>query len=89
MTTLEIQNLSDELYNHIQEIAFQKSLTINEAIIYLLNQSHQSHKVTINQKQDNNSMAEILQRIRSRPRINPEDFGLKDSTTLIQEDRNR
>jgi antitoxin (DNA-binding transcriptional repressor) of toxin-antitoxin stability system len=33
--------------------------------------------------------AEALTRIRSRPRINPLEFGLPDSTVLINEDRNR
>lgn len=89
MTTLKIKNLSDELYNHIQEIAAQKNMTIDETIIYLLNQSYQSYQMSINQQQNNDTMSTILQRIRSRQRVNPEDFGLKDSTILIQEDRNR
>lgn len=33
--------------------------------------------------------AETLTRIRSRPRINPLELGLPDSTVLIQGDRNR
>jgi antitoxin (DNA-binding transcriptional repressor) of toxin-antitoxin stability system len=33
--------------------------------------------------------AEALTRIRSRPRINPLEFGLPDSTALLQADRNR
>jgi antitoxin (DNA-binding transcriptional repressor) of toxin-antitoxin stability system len=33
--------------------------------------------------------AEALARIRSRSRVNPLEFGLPDSTVLIQEDRNR
>lgn len=32
---------------------------------------------------------DALARIRSRPRINPVDFGLPDSTTLLREDRDR
>ena len=32
---------------------------------------------------------EALARIRSRPRVNPIDFGLPDSTTLLREDRDR
>lgn len=87
MNNLKIKNLSDELYTHIQDLAAQKQLTINDTIIYLLNQSYQSHKVTINQQSD--TMSAILQRIRNRPRVNPQDFGLKDSTILIQEDRDR
>jgi hypothetical protein len=33
--------------------------------------------------------AEALARIRSRPRVNPLEFGLPDSTDLIREDRDR
>jgi len=33
--------------------------------------------------------AEALSRIRSRPRVNPIDAGLPDSTALIREDRDR
>ncbi|HEY9706076.1 MAG TPA: hypothetical protein V6C58_26810 [Allocoleopsis sp.] len=88
MTTLKIKNLSDELYTHVQNVASQKNLTIDETIIYLLNQSYQSYKLTINQEKKSD-MSAVLQRIRSRPRVNPQDFGLKDSTILIQEDRNR
>jgi hypothetical protein len=33
--------------------------------------------------------AEALARIRSRPRVNPTDFGLPDSTDLVREDRDR
>ena len=32
---------------------------------------------------------EALARIRNRPRVNPVDFGLPDSTTLLREDRDR
>jgi hypothetical protein len=32
---------------------------------------------------------EALARIRSRPRVNPTEFGLPDSTILIRDDRNR
>jgi hypothetical protein len=35
------------------------------------------------------STAETLARIRSRPRVNPTDFGLPDSTDLIRGDRDR
>jgi hypothetical protein len=35
------------------------------------------------------SSAEALARIRSRPRVNPTDFGLPDSTDLIRGDRDR
>ncbi len=89
MTTLQIENLPDELSSRIQCLASEKNFTFNEAVIHLLKQSFESDKVMINQTQESKPMSAILQRIRSRPRVNPSDFGLTDSTLLIREDRNR
>lgn len=89
MATLQIENLPDELYSRIQSLASDKNVTLNEAVIHLLKQSFESDKVTISQVQESQPMSAILQRIRSRPRVNPRDFGLMDSTVLIGEDRNR
>jgi len=89
MATLQIENLPDELYSRIQSLASDKNVTLNEAVIHLLKQSFESDKVTINQVQESQPMSAILKRIRSRPRVNPRDFGLMDSTVLIGEDRNR
>ncbi|MBE9183933.1 MAG: hypothetical protein WBA89_16010 [Microcoleus sp.] len=89
MATLQIENLPDELYSRIQYLASEKNLTLNEAVIRLLKQSFESDKVTIDRAQESKPMSAILQRIRSRPRVNPRDFGLMDSTILIGEDRNR
>ncbi|MEG3843475.1 hypothetical protein [Microcoleus sp. herbarium14] len=89
MATLQIENLPDELYSRIQYLASEKNLTLNEAVIRLLKQSFESDKVTIDRAQESQPMSAILQRIRSRPRVNPRDFGLMDSTILIGEDRNR
>lgn len=89
MATLQIENLPDELYSRIQYLASEKNLTLNEAVIRLLKQSFESDKVTLDRAQESKPMSAILQRIRSRPRVNPRDFGLMDSTILIGEDRNR
>lgn len=89
MATLQIENLPDELYSRIQYLASEKNLTLNEAVIRLLKQSFEYEKVTIDRAQESKPMSAILQRIRSRPRVNPRDFGLMDSTILIGEDRNR
>jgi hypothetical protein len=88
MATLQIDNLPDELYSRIQCLASEKNLTLNEAVIRLLKRSFESDKVT-DRAQENQPMSAILQRIRSRPRVDPSDFGLMDSTILIAEDRNR
>jgi len=89
MATLQIENLPDELYNRIQSLAAENNLTLNEAIIYLLKQGFQPNELKIIQKPQTTPMSEILQKIRSRPKVNPINFGLPDSTILIGEDRNR
>ena len=86
MATLQIENLSDELYNCVQSLAADKQLTVNETVIFLLKQAFQSNPQQTDQIK---SMGEVLKKIRDRPRINPMSFGLPDSTTLIREDRNR
>ncbi len=88
MATLQIENLPDELYNRIQSLAAENNLTLNEAVIHVLKQAFQPNELKMVQQQTK-PMSEILQKIRSRPRINPMDFGLPDSTVLIREDRNR
>ncbi|HEY9864721.1 MAG TPA: hypothetical protein V6D21_11150 [Candidatus Obscuribacterales bacterium] len=87
MAKLQIENLPDELYSQIECLASEKNFTVNDAVIHLLTQSllFEPDKIMIN----NQPMSAILQRIRNRPRVNPRDFGLTDSTILIQEDRNR
>ncbi|NJK67292.1 MAG: hypothetical protein HC789_08730 [Microcoleus sp. CSU_2_2] len=89
MATLQIENLPDELYSRLQGLASEKKLTLNEAVIYLLEISFEPDKVTIEPAQESQPMSAILKRIRSRLRVNPSDFGLMDSTILIAEDRNR
>ncbi|SKB15994.1 conserved hypothetical protein [Planktothrix sp. PCC 11201] len=87
MAKLQIENLPDELYSQIECLASEKNFTLNDAVIHLLTQSlsFEPDKIMIN----NQPMSAILQRISNRPRVNPRDFGLTDSTILIQEDRNR
>jgi hypothetical protein len=91
MAKLQIENLPNELYSQIEFLASEKNFTLNEAVIHLLTQSlsFDPDKVMINRTQENQPMSAILQIIRNRPRVNPRDFGLTDSTILIQEDRNR
>lgn len=78
-----------ELYNRIQSLAAENNFTLDEAVIHLLKQGFQPNELKITQEGQTNSISEILQKIRSRPRVNPIDFGLPDSTVLIREDRYR
>lgn len=82
MAILQIENLPDELYYQIQSLADANHCTLNEAVIHLLNQAVQL-------KRPEKSASEILENIRARPRVNPIDLGLPDSTILIREDRDR
>jgi antitoxin FitA len=86
MATLQVENLPDEIYQCVQNLAATRKLTVNETIIFLLKQAFEPSQSQIDQLK---SMAEVLQRIRDRPRLNPINFGLPDSTTLIREDRDR
>ena len=89
MATLQIENLPDELYDHIQSLASEQNVTLNEAVIHILKQAFQSDEIIRAQEKQIKPMAEILEKIRSRPRVNPLHFGLPDSTVLIREDRDR
>ncbi|MBC6419753.1 MAG: hypothetical protein GDA44_13815 [Prochloron sp. SP5CPC1] len=89
MTTIQIENVPDELYNHIQSLAAEKNLTLNGAVIHLLQYAFQTDAPKMLQERPVLPMSEILQRIRSRTKVQPINFGLPDSTVLIREDRNR
>jgi plasmid stability protein len=89
MANLQIKNLPDDLYSRIQSLAVQENVSFDEAVIQLLTQAFQLPAIGIVQNQSSQSMSEILKRIRSRPRVNPSNFGLPDSTVLLQEDRSR
>ncbi|MBD2579904.1 hypothetical protein [Oscillatoria sp. FACHB-1406] len=83
MKTLNIENLPDELYRNLQNLAAARKLTLNETALYLLQQAFQFHEL------QDQPMSAILGKIRSRPRVNPNSLGLLDSTMLIREDRDR
>ncbi len=89
MVTLQVENLPDELYRSIQSLATARSVTLNDAVIQLLTQAIQPDVTDTQQAQVLKESSAALARIRSRPRVNPLDFGLPDSTQMIREDRNR
>jgi len=84
MNSLQIENLPDDLYGRIKFLAEEKNFSINEAVIHLLIQAVQP-----TEHAKVKPMSEVLSEIRSRPRVNPAEFGLLDSTVLIREDRDR
>lgn len=79
----------DELYRFIQSLVAARSVTLNDAVIQLLTQAIRPEAANTHQAQVLKESSEALARIRSRPRVNPLDFGLPDSTQMIREDRNK
>lgn len=88
MATLHVENLPDDLYAKLQQLATSQNRSIDAQVITLLESAVQT-ETPQRQNDSRKSVAEILAEIRSRHRVNPADFGLPDSTTLIREDRDR
>jgi hypothetical protein len=93
MAALNLENVPDDLYACIRDLATQKNLSLNDLVIQVLKQAFQATpttpQVAAPQPQSFVPATEVLTRIRSRSRVNPTNFGLPDSTTLLQEDRSR
>ena len=99
MATLILENLPDELIEKIQQLAQQHNQSVNEQVIFILEQAVKKPqtplKFLISPETDptweerRKATPKILAEIRSRPRVNPTNFGLPDSTELIREDRDR
>jgi plasmid stability protein len=88
MATLHVENVPDDLYAKLQQLATSQNRSIDAQVITLLETALQT-EAQQPQSDKPKSVAEILAEIRSRHRVNPVDFGLPDSTTLIREDRDR
>lgn len=99
MATLTLENLPDEIVEQIANLAQEQKQSINEQAIALIKQALEKSqpplKMLISPESDptwedrRKATPEILKAIRQSRRVNPADFGLKDSTDLITEDRNR
>lgn len=87
MANLRIEGLPDALYQSIQTIANAKKVSLNDAAIQMLAQAASTEFV--GQQIELEQVKKTLAEIQNFPRKNPTDFGLPDSTLLIQEDRNR
>ncbi len=89
MATIQIENVPSELYDRLQNLTPEHKLTVNETFIDLLQQALHLNESAIAQEQSTNQMVKVLHNICSRSRLNPVDYGVTDSTILIQDDRNR
>jgi plasmid stability protein len=88
MATLHVENVPDDLYAKLQQLATSQNSSISAQVLSLLESALQT-KFKQPQSDTPKSVAEILAESRRRRRVNPADFGLPDSTTLIGEDRDR
>jgi len=88
MATLHVKNVPDDLYARLQQLAVAQNRSISAQVITLL-ENALTTQVKQPQSENPKSIIEILAGIRRRRRVNPADFGLPDSTTLIREDRDR
>ena len=87
MATLHVRNVPDDLYARLQQLASSQNRSISAQLITLL-KSALPPETQQSQSEKPKSITEILAQSRRR-RVNPADFGLPDSTTLIREDRDR
>ncbi len=83
MASLNVDNIPDELYARLQQLAAAQNRSISEEVLSLLERALQAEEPKqISPEATRQLLAEIRER-----RVNPADFGLPDSTSLIREDR--
>jgi antitoxin FitA len=99
MNKLILENLPDELFQQIEKLAQSHHHSVNEETINLLKialaKTEAPLKIMVSPETDptweerRKNSVKVLQDIRNSRRVNPENFGLLDSTELIREDRDR
>ncbi|WP_017294959.1 FitA-like ribbon-helix-helix domain-containing protein [Geminocystis herdmanii] len=99
MATIIIENVPDELIAQIQVLAEQNTQSINDKLLSILKQAIEKPRISIkflsspeiDRTWENKckSVPQLQDQIDSISRINPQDYGLPDSTALIREDRER
>jgi len=89
MATLHLQNVPDDLYEKLKKLAASHNRSIDAQVITLLESALPTETKPPQNNTPNKDVKEILAESRRRRRLNPADFGLPDSTTLIREDRDR
>ena len=88
MPTLYVRNVPEDLYQKLQELAASQHRSISAQVLTILEQAL-SPQTQQAKSETTKPITEILAESRRRRRVNPSDFGLPDSTTLIREDRDR
>ena len=89
MATLYLENVPDELYAKLQQLAAAQNRSIDAQVVTLLESALHTQTQPPQIEAPNQYVVQLLAESRSRRRVNPSDFGLPDSTILIREDRDR
>lgn len=88
MATIHVENVPEELYAKLQQLATSQNRSISAEVVSLLESALQT-KAKQPQSDKPKSVAEILADINRRRELRPADLGLPDSTALIRADRDR
>ena len=88
MATIHVENVPDDLYAKLQQLATSQNSSISAQVLSLLESGLQT-KAKLLQSDKPKSVAELLADINRRRESRPAYLGLPDSTALIREDRDR
>jgi antitoxin FitA len=89
MATLQIENIPEELYAKLQELAAVQNRSISAFAIAILEAGLQTETKSLSEKRKK-SVTEILAEISHRRESRPANMAMiLDSTALIREDRDR
>lgn len=89
MATLYLENVPDELYAKLQQLAAAQNSSIDAQVLTLLESALKSETKPLQVEAPKKSVQEILAEINRRRESLPQDLGLPDSTILLREDRDR
>jgi plasmid stability protein len=99
MATIILENLPDDLVEQIQKLAQQHNQSVNEQVISILKQVVHKHQTPLKflispetaptWEERRKAVPKLQAQIDRGRRLNPQDYGLPDSTELIREDRER
>lgn len=89
MATLYLENVPDELYEKLQQLAAAQNRSIDAQVLTLLESALHTQTPPLPDNKPNQQVLEILAEINRRREARPFDPNLPDSTTLLREDRDR
>lgn len=82
MATLHVRNMPDELYGRLKQYAQAQNRSLSAQVITLLNQA-------IEYEAQRREQQQLLDEIRRRRFVYPNDVDVEDSATLLREERER